>query len=60
MLEDPVIIRLNIRHLEGLLKLKDIEASRTRIMTMLEEARVQLPLAVAEAWEQAAAAQMTC
>ena len=60
MFEDPMIIRLNIRHLEGLLKLKDIEATKTRIMALLEEARVQLPLAVAEAWEQAVAAKMPC
>jgi hypothetical protein len=54
MFEDPHIIRLNIRHLETVLQLRSMAEQRPQIMTLLQEARSQLPMAEAEAAGRAA------
>jgi hypothetical protein len=46
MIEDPDIIRLNIRHYQELIKLKGIsDEARQRIVSLLSEAEAQLPFA---------------
>ena len=47
-MEDPVIIRMNIRHYQELLKLCGDE-KRNQVLKLLGEAQAQLPLAIAEA-----------
>ena len=42
MLDDPEIIRLNIRHYEALLKLHCTADTRQQVMKLLAEARAQL------------------
>jgi hypothetical protein len=51
MMDDPEIIRLNIRHYEALLKLHSTTDTRQQVIKLLAEARTQLPLAMAEAAE---------
>lgn len=52
MMDDPEIIRLNIRHYEALLKLHSTADTRQQVVRLLAEARAQLNLAMAEATEQ--------
>jgi len=48
MLEDPQILRLNIRHYQELLKLdRHTVDTRARVIELLAEAQAQLPLASA-------------
>ena len=42
MLDDPEIIRLNIRHYEALLKLHCTADTRQQVIKLLAEARAQL------------------
>jgi hypothetical protein len=49
MMEDPEIIRLNIRHYRELLKLHGTTETRQQVLKLLAEAQEQLPLALAEA-----------
>ena len=51
-MEDPEIIRLNIRRYQNLLKHESAPATRERIEKLLAEAQAQLPLAIAEAAER--------
>ena len=48
MFEAPEIIRLNIQHLQALLRRHDMGEKRQRIMKLLKEAEAELPLATAE------------
>jgi len=55
MMEDPEIIRLNIRHYQELLKLdRHTPATRQRVIELLAEAQAQLPFA------QSAVAKRNC
>ena len=49
MMEDPEIIRLNIRHYQALLRLYSTPETRQQVVKLLAQAEAQLPLAVAEA-----------
>ncbi len=48
-MEDPAIIRLNIRHYQELLKLRSTAETREQVLKLLAEAQAQLALAIAEA-----------
>ena len=49
MFESSYIIRLNIRHYQALLKLRNVsEARRLAVEKLLAEAESQLPLAVSD------------
>jgi uncharacterized protein (DUF1778 family) len=50
MMEDPEIIRLNIRHYQELLKLLSAPDTRQQVVKLLAEATAQL--AIAEAAER--------
>ncbi len=52
MMEDPHIIRLNIRHYRELLNLHSTEETRQQVLKLLARAQEQLPLAMAEAHER--------
>jgi hypothetical protein len=52
MMEDPEIIRLNIRHYQHLLTLHPTAETRQRVIKLLAEAQTNLPLAEAEARNQ--------
>jgi len=52
MMEDPEIIRLNIRHYQELLKLQSNHFMHHQIRNLLAEAQAQLPIAVAEAQDR--------
>ncbi|HUZ72717.1 MAG TPA: hypothetical protein VMU87_07015 [Stellaceae bacterium] len=49
MMEDPEIIRLNIRHYQELLKLRSKPETRQQVLKLIVEAQAQLVLAVADA-----------
>ena len=51
-MEDPEIIRLNIRHYQELLTLNRVPEMRQQVIKLLAEAQAQLPDAMAEASER--------
>jgi hypothetical protein len=51
-MEDPEIIRLNIRHYQELLKLHATAETHQQVRKLLAEAQAQLPLAIAETAER--------
>jgi uncharacterized protein YqfA (UPF0365 family) len=51
-MEDPEIIRLNIRHYQQLLTLNRVPEMRQQVIKLLAEAQAQLPDAMAEALER--------
>ena len=52
MMEDPEIIRLNIRHYQALLKVHCTAEAREQVTKLLAEVKALLPLAEAEARER--------
>jgi hypothetical protein len=53
MMESSHIIRLNIEHYRGMLKLNSLtEELRPQVIQLLTEAQAQLPLAEAEEFER--------
>jgi hypothetical protein len=49
MMEDPEIIRLNIRHYKELLKVDSMQYTHDRVRKLLAKAEAELPAALAEA-----------